>query len=142
MAADELPIILDTNILFSALLAEKSRITHVILFSHLQFFVGEWALVELFEHKERIARISRLEPDLLLEALHKILRKVSFYKEDFIGEEHWRTARELCADVDPDDERFIALTLALDGLLWTGDKRLRRGLEAKGFDRFFSPDQE
>ncbi|MEI7935826.1 MAG: PIN domain-containing protein [Verrucomicrobiota bacterium] len=32
---------------------------------------------------------------------------------------------------------FIALTLHLDGRLWTGDDKLKAGLRAKGFDRFF-----
>jgi predicted nucleic acid-binding protein len=46
---------------------------------------------------------------------------------------------ELCHGVDPDDAPPVALTLALDGLLWTGDKALQAGLRAKGFDRFFVP---
>lgn len=33
----------------------------------------------------------------------------------------------------------VALTLALDGLLWTGDKVLKAGLTERGFDRFFTP---
>jgi predicted nucleic acid-binding protein len=70
------------------------------------------------------------------------LRKLNLFKEDLIAESHWTKARELCADIDPDDERFVALTLALQGVLWTGDKRLRRGLEAKGFDQFFTPGPE
>ncbi|MFL5541612.1 MAG: PIN domain-containing protein [Longimicrobiaceae bacterium] len=46
----------------------------------------------------------------------------------------------LCRGVDPGDEPFVALTLALDGRLWTGDQKLRRGLVARGFDRFFDPE--
>jgi len=41
----------------------------------------------------------------------------------------------LTSDVDADDIAFVALTLHLDAQLWTGDKRLIRGLAAKGFDR-------
>jgi predicted nucleic acid-binding protein len=40
-----------------------------------------------------------------------------------------------CAEIQP----FIALTLHLDGRLWTGDDELKAGLRAKGFDRFFEP---
>lgn len=36
----------------------------------------------------------------------------------------------------------MALTLELDGLLWTGDKRLRAGLQAKGLGRFLRWDRE
>jgi hypothetical protein len=31
----------------------------------------------------------------------------------------------------------VALTLELDGLLWTGDKKLITGLRERGFDKFF-----
>jgi predicted nucleic acid-binding protein len=34
---------------------------------------------------------------------------------------------------------YIALTLDLNGVLWTGDKRLRNELRRKGFDCFFAP---
>jgi predicted nucleic acid-binding protein len=39
--------------------------------------------------------------------------------------------------VDPKDTPFVALTIELDGRLWTGDKALVRGLRAQGFDRFY-----
>lgn len=34
---------------------------------------------------------------------------------------------------------FVALTLHLDGQLWTSDDELKAGLRAKGFDRFYEP---
>ena len=36
-----------------------------------------------------------------------------------------------------DTNILIALTLYLEGRLWTGDGELKAGLRAKGFDRFF-----
>ncbi len=43
----------------------------------------------------------------------------------------------LVKDLDPKDMLFVALTIELDGLLWTGDLKLRTGLAAKGFEAFF-----
>jgi len=40
-------------------------------------------------------------------------------------------------DIDPKDVLFVALTIEMDGLLWTGDTKLRSNLEVKGFDSFF-----
>jgi len=34
---------------------------------------------------------------------------------------------------------FVALTLQADGYLWTGDRKLIKGLRTKGFDRFYEP---
>jgi predicted nucleic acid-binding protein len=50
----------------------------------------------------------------------------------------WAEARRLCREIDPKDTPFIALTLHLDGRLWTDDE-LINGLRPKGFDRFFAP---
>lgn len=48
MAADP-PVVIDTNILFSALLAANGRIHHTLFRSGYQFRICETALVELFE---------------------------------------------------------------------------------------------
>jgi len=70
---------------------------------------------------------------------HRVLRRIEIHKEELIGREHWARAASLCGGIDQDDVPHVALTLALGGTLWTGDLVLRKGLEAKGFDRFFEP---
>jgi predicted nucleic acid-binding protein len=54
-----------------------------------------------------------------------------------IKPDYWRQAYNLCKDVDENDTPHIALTLELDGLLWTGDNKLKLGLQRQGFTRFF-----
>jgi predicted nucleic acid-binding protein len=83
---------------------------------------------------------SGLTAEAVVEAYGQVLSRVTLYKEGLIDTSHWDRAYELCAGVDETDTPHVALALALDGLLWTGDKRLREGLVAKGFDRFFSPE--
>ena len=51
----------------------------------------------------------------------------------------WMEAHRLCKDVDEKDTPYVALTLYLDGRLWTDDDELRLALRAKGFDRFYEP---
>lgn len=135
------PVAVDTNILFSALLKGESRIAEVLLRSEHPFYVCESVLVELFKHKEKILRLSRLEEDDLTRFYHVLLRRLHIHKEGLIAPEHWRTARELCRGVDESDTPHVALTLELQGRLWTGDRHLREGLAARGFDQFFSPEQ-
>ncbi len=134
-------VVVDTNVIFSALLKEGGHFAEVLLQTGHSFYVGESVLMELFSHKEKILRLSRLGDDDLARFYLALLRRLTMFKEDLIAPAHWRTARELCDGVDASDTPHVALTLELDALFWTGDKRLREGLTAKGFDRFFSPER-
>ncbi len=91
----------------------------------------------MFNHKERIAQRSKLSDQELILAYYTLLRKVTIYKEDLISIANRQAAATLCQDIDPADTPHVALTLELGGLLWTGDKKLKTALEAKGFSRFF-----
>jgi predicted nucleic acid-binding protein len=48
-----------------------------------------------------------------------------------------RAAATLCQGIDENDIAHVALTLELNGLLWTGDRKLKNGLQSKGFNHFF-----
>ncbi len=139
--SDPQPIVIDTNILFSALLRSESRFTRVILDADYSFFVCESTIVELFKHKERIIQISKLSEMEVVRLFYTLLRRVTVYKEELIEPEIRKGAYNLCADIDETDTPHVALAIHLDALLWTGDKSLKRGLRQKGFDRFFDHNQ-
>jgi predicted nucleic acid-binding protein len=133
-------IVVDTNILFSLLLRGETVLRKRFLTtSALTFHCPRFVFVELFEHKERIAQATELSGEALLECLSELLARVQFVEEGSIPIGTWMEARRLCRDVDPKDAPFIALTLHLDGRLWTGDDKLKAGLRPKGFDRFLEP---
>lgn len=137
MTAATPPIIVDTNIFFSALLSEHAKFAEIIQRSDSSFFICEYVVIELFKHKERIAAHSKLSPDALLLSYHLLLRKVTIYKEDLIALDNRRRAVELCHGIDENDIPHVALTLELKGLLWTSDRKLKSGLQRKGFNDFF-----
>ncbi|HYH81402.1 MAG TPA: PIN domain-containing protein [Longimicrobium sp.] len=132
-------VVVDTNILFSALLKEDSRFLEVLLDSQYEFYASELLVTELFAHKERIVRASRLPEPRIVKVLHTLLEQITIYREQQVPREHKREALRLCVDVDPADTPHVARALALNAPLWTGDRKLRRGLEAKGFTHFFDP---
>ena len=68
-----------------------------------------------------------------------LLKRITLYKEDLIALDHRAVAYALCKDIDESDTPHVALTLELEGLLWTGDKKLKEGLRRKGFNQFFEP---
>ena len=67
------------------------------------------------------------------------MRHIEFFDENSISTNALKVAWELVKDIDPKDMLFVALTLEVEGLLWTGDVALRKGLINKGFNSFFIP---
>ena len=133
------PVVVDTNILFSALLKQRSSFSEVLLTSGVRFYVNELVFAEIFRHRDKLVRSSALSEDEIVGLLHTLLRAIELFKEDLVSDENRKAAYELCRDVDETDAPHLAIALELDALLWTGDETLKTALRAKGFDRFFMP---
>ena len=80
-----------------------------------------------------------MKEDDLLAALHVLVSRLEFVNEANTALGLWVEAYRLCKDVDEKDTPYVALTLHLDGRLWTEDAQLKQALCAKGFDGFFEP---
>ncbi|MGE5343540.1 MAG: PIN domain-containing protein [Candidatus Omnitrophota bacterium] len=126
-------IILDTNIIFSSLLNKYSVYTDILFDNKFDFIIPKYAYIELFKHKEKIIRFSKHTEDEVLEILYKLLKNVTIFDENIISQPSLKKAYELVNDVDEKDMLFVALTVELNGLLWTNDKILIKGLQRKGF---------
>lgn len=131
------PIIVDTNILFSSLLQQTSHFYEILITEDFKFYICELTLVELFRHKEKLIKTSKLTEDDIIKFYYLILKRINIFKEDLIKLSNWYKAFEYCKDIDEADTPFIALTLELNGLLFTGDKAFKQSLLNKGFDSFF-----
>ena len=83
-------------------------------------------------------KYSQLSEEDVLTTFYSLIKAIEFYNEDLISTSSLRSAYELCSNIDEKDTVFVALTLELEGYLWTGDKKLKNGLLSKGFNRFFS----
>ncbi len=133
-------VIVDTNILVSCLVANNEYLrNHLFSEKMNEFYSPKFVVVELFKHKERIVRASRLDEDALLELLYALVNHIHFYDEELITLGAWAKAIRLCRDCDPKDTPYVALTLHLNAQLWTRDKELIVGLQAKGFNNFYHP---
>lgn len=133
-------IIVDTNIIFSALLNTNGIIGDLIFNSGntFKFYSCNYMRYEIQKHEDKLKRISKLTEKQLLEAQFKLFSKINFINEELITEKTWLQAEELTKDIDIDDSDFIALTRYLKGYLWTGDKELFNGLKVKGFKRIYN----
>src|SRR5829696_3187271 len=129
MASNPRPVIVDTSVLFSALVSGTAGLANVLLNTDRKFFVCEYVIVELFKHKNKIVKASHLPEEDILHLLYLLLKRINIFKEDLITTENRTNAYALCADVDENDTAHVALTLELSGLLWTVDKKLKSGLQ-------------
>src|ERR1017187_9770609 len=128
------PVVVDTNILFSALVSRHSRIREILFMeAGLIFCCPRFLFIELFKHKERILAATELTEEELLDALNALLARIHFVDEATIPLGTWLEARRLCGGIDEKDTPFVALTIHLNGRLWTEDDELKKGLRAKDF---------
>ena len=121
-------LVVDTNVIFSALLKSGSKELYILKKSNFQFFIPKVVFIELFKYKEKILRYSNLTEDEILELLYVILESIKVVDEMQIPYEFRKLSYELTKDVDVKDAIFVALALALNAKIWTGDKKLREHL--------------
>jgi predicted nucleic acid-binding protein len=117
--------------------SEKFRVKKSFGKRRLPFLRAQFLMVEIFKHKERILQKSKATEDEVYEILYRTLHKITFINEETISLENFIEAYKLCGNIDEKDTPFIALTLEIEGELWTNDVVLKRGLIKKGFDYFF-----
>lgn len=133
-------VVVDTNILFAALVSRRSRLRETLLMSPATSLgCPRYVFSELFKHKERLLAATELSEDELVDALNSLLAHIQFIDESAIPIGIWLEARRLCSGIDEKDTPFVALTLYLDAQLWTEDQELKTGLRARNFQRFFEP---
>lgn len=128
-------IIVDTNIVFSAILNSNSRIGKILLNAkeHFQFFTCNYLKVEIQRHRNRIIKITKLTEDQVLELEELVTKHITFIDERLIPQDILIRTEAQLKSIDPDDTVFVALTKHLEGKLWTGDMQLFNGLKAKRF---------
>jgi predicted nucleic acid-binding protein len=136
----QMKIIVDTNIVFSAVLNTNSQIARVILQpkTNLHFYSTDLLLTEIHEHWDKLIKCSKLTETELGESISLIKSKIRFINANLIPDIFLISAEELLVDIDIDDTEFVALTNFLHGKLWSGDKSLMTGLKQKGWVKFIT----
>lgn len=131
-------VVVDTNILFSALLNSEGKIGHILFnsFDVFEFYSVTFLKEEISEHHQKIMLISGFTEEELSERKALVYKQIKFIDELLLPEAQIIAAEELVQDIDADDTLHVALAEYLKTKLWTGDKKLRDGLKAKGYENF------
>jgi predicted nucleic acid-binding protein len=128
-------IIVDTNIIFSALLKTQTIFGQIIFNSEgiFEFYSPYYLRTEIKKHWDRIKKVSKLSDQQLEESYNSLLTKINFINEEIIPQKIWEESEKITKGTDLDDTDFVALTKLLKGKLWTGDLQLKDGLKRRGF---------
>ena len=71
-------VVIDTNVVFSALMRDDSLILKVLLESSNIFFAPNFVFVELYKHKEKLTKLSKLSEKDILNYLQMLVEHITF----------------------------------------------------------------
>ncbi len=133
-------IVVDSNIIFSALLNTNSSIGDLLFNSekHFEFYSCNYMRYEILKHWEKLKKISKLSDEQLQVSYTQVLSKLKFINEEIIPVETWLASEQITKSIDIDDTDFVALTKFLKATLWTGDKVLYNGLKKLEFKKLLN----
>lgn len=127
-------VVVDTNIVFSAILNTNSKISRIILQpkTSLNLYSTNQLEYELAERWDKLKAISKYSDIDLQLASSLIISRIRFINMELIPVKLFIKAKNLTEGIDIDDTEFVAMTEHIKGKLWTGDKELVEGLKKKG----------
>lgn len=135
-------VVVDANVVFSCILRSDGSIGALLLNNDAaEFYAPEFLKQEVRKHRTKLLRLSKLSEGAIDLAISQTIRSITFIEEAAVEHRYRAKAEALIADVDVFDVPYVALALQLKCRLWTGDKRLHRGLLLNGFEDVISTEE-
>jgi predicted nucleic acid-binding protein len=133
-------IVVDTNIVFSAILNTNSRIAQILIYQNpkFQFYSCDYLQAEILRHREKLLQLTRLTADELAELESFITHNITFINEHLLPQQLVDETQIQLQNIDPFDVPFVALAKHLNAKLWTGDKKLYNPLKEQNFQNIIS----
>lgn len=123
-------IIIDSNILFSALIKDSITRQMILEYDNL-FLFPEYIFEEIKEHKQELLEKSQMNKEDFNKLLQIILKKVAIVPNEILTP-YKKQALEIIKDIDRDDVIFIACALAYpNSIIWSDDKKLKKQNQIK-----------
>tara|TARA_R110000744_G_C19033058_1_gene525705 strand:+ start:91 stop:525 length:435 start_codon:yes stop_codon:yes gene_type:complete len=123
-------VVVDTNIVFSAILNSSGLIGELLLNSNdqFEFYAPDFLEQELNKYLPKLMKATSMNDRQVAISIRQILKKIKIISSEIIHPEAWTSAYELARRVDEKDTPFVAVAITLNAILWTGDKKLAVGL--------------
>ena len=133
-------VIIDANIIISALINPNGKEAACIFdyADKVDFVAPDLIFREVQSKKNKIISNTHLTGSSFEQSLELIATTFSVYGVAKYNPGILKVAGQLTYSIDEKDTQYIALTILLEGLLWTGDLKLLRGLKRKGFNQIIT----
>lgn len=133
-------LVVDTNIVFSTILNSSSDLGRILIHQarYFEFYSCDFLKEEISNHRSKIKKLTGIKDQELDELVQLATGNIVFINENLIPNKDWQFAMALLKKLDLKDAPFVALTHPLKAHLWTGDKKLVKGLLAQGFDKIIT----
>jgi predicted nucleic acid-binding protein len=125
------------------ILNTNGKIGDLLIYSkpYFTFIAPEFLRTEIRNHYPRLIKISGLTIEEIQEAEFHLYKDIIFISEEQIKISNWISADLLVADIDPKDTHYIAYSKEFRCKIWSGDKKLIKGLAVRGFTDFITTDE-
>ena len=129
-AFGEVKLVVDTNIVFSAVLNSNSRIARILIGGrkHFTFCSCAFLHTELLKHRTKLRKLTKLSDADLDEVIAKVTGNIMFINEASLSAKLILATEQSMAGNDLKDVPFVALAKNRKAKLWTGDRSLAKGL--------------
>ena len=123
--------VIDTNIVMSMLISGKSQYRTILSF--FKFYLPEYSLTELDEHKDIIFEKTKFNKQELSDFIYFVFSSVFVIPTFALSSDAIKNANKICKKVDIKDVSFVALANDIDKPLLTRDEKLYTGLRKQGY---------
>jgi predicted nucleic acid-binding protein len=76
-----------------------------------------------------------------MESEYQMCKDITFISEEQINHKYWNEAYDLVHDIDIKDVQYVAYAKQFKCKIWSGDKKLFKGLRTKGFVNIVTTDE-
>ncbi len=118
-------IVLDVNILLSALIKD-SLTRKIIMESDFDFYFPEPSLNKMRKYEDYIKEKANLDKETYNEIIKNLFTKIKLTSREEI-KKHWKEAKIIMENIDPEDVTFIATAMCLrNAIIWSDDKDFQK----------------
>jgi len=130
--------VIDTNIVFSVLHSPQNAIAAAFFRAEeygISFIAPQYLQLEIEDHRQKLLELTHLDIRSLDRMLVLVYRRIRFFEDRLIPLRSYWEAVRLLRDIDEEDVPFVALSIYRQISLFTGDRKLYRGLLSRSYSQ-------